>query len=377
MKTVCFIRQTAIYNDSRATKTIISLSKKYNVLVLGWDRVGDAREKIQGLFSGNVFLNFYDKHLQHGAGIKGIFKLLGFIKWVHKQVKNNCKNIDFIHACDLDAAVGCYKFAKKRKIPFIYDVYDYYIDAHYIPTILKNNVEKKEIDIINSSFSTIVCLESRKEQIKKANPARVCVIHNAPSSELTEISNECKGSHDIKHIMVVFVGVLSENRLLKEIVEELDIHPNVKLIIGGMGQLSQYIIDACKPNLEYIGEMQYKNVLKLESQSSVLFATYNPEIPNHKYSAPNKLYEAMALGKPIIVCKGMGIDVLVEQENIGRAIDYSAKGFFDAVNSLCNDKAEYDEMCRHTKELFKTKYSWDIMEERLFDLYDSAEKCIK
>ena len=53
MNTVAFIRTTNIYDDSRATKEITALSDAgYRVVVLGWDRNGEAEEKTMHLFAG-------------------------------------------------------------------------------------------------------------------------------------------------------------------------------------------------------------------------------------------------------------------------------------------------------------------------------------
>ena len=107
MKTILFVRQTAIYNDSRALKTIRTLSKEYRVIVLGWDRDGLARTNTKALFdTERVQCLFYEKRLKHGSGLKGIFKLWGFIRWTARQFKRYKSEISYVHACDLDGALG-------------------------------------------------------------------------------------------------------------------------------------------------------------------------------------------------------------------------------------------------------------------------------
>ena len=109
--------------------------------------------------------------------------------------------------------------------------------------------------------------------------------------------------------------------------------------------------------------MKYDEVLKLEDKCDILFATYNPDVPNHKYSAPNKVYEAMALGKPIVVCKDTGVDDIVVNNKIGFSIKYNAQEFYEVIKSI--DYKEYEEISSRCKILYKTKHSWDIMKERL------------
>ena len=157
MKTILFVRQTAIYNDSRALKTIRTLSKEYRVIVLGWDRDGLARTNTKALFdTERVQCLFYEKRLKHGSGLKGIFKLWGFIRWTARQFKRYKSEISYVHACDLDGALGVYKLAKQNNIPLVYDIYDYYIEAHTVPKIVRNTIEKREIAIINSVDTVIV-----------------------------------------------------------------------------------------------------------------------------------------------------------------------------------------------------------------------------
>ena len=53
--------------------------------------------------------------------------------------------------------------------------------------------------------------------------------------------------------------------------------------------------------------IDYESALELYAKCDLMFALYDPAIPNHRYSAPNKVYEAMLLGKPIIVAEGTGV----------------------------------------------------------------------
>ena len=107
--------------------------------------------------------------------------------------------------------------------------------------------------------------------------------------------------------------------------------------------------------------MKYDDVLDLENKCDILFATYNPEVPNHKYSAPNKVYEAMALGKPIIVCENTGIDELVKKEKIGFAIKYDAKEFIKIIKKIT--KEDYEKIQHYTQKIYNEKYSWLAMEK--------------
>ena len=143
-----------------------------------------------------------------------------------------------------------------------------------------------------------------------------------------------------------------------------------ELHVGGFGKYEKEFENASNEynNIYYYGSLKYNDVLNLEKDCDILFATYDPKIKNHKYSAPNKIYEAMALGKPIIVCYNTGIDQLIVSNSIGDAIDYDAKEFIKALKKY-NKKENIKDFEKRAKKLYFDKYSWNSMEKILISEY--------
>lgn len=353
-KKICYLRSTAIYNDSRATKEIDSYkNNNYDVLVIGWNRL---KEKIN--LDPSTYL-FFNKEAKYGAGIKNVLNIIKFNSWMYKILKKNLNEFDIIHACDFDTALVGYLISKKYNKRLIYDIYDYYVDCHNL-YFLKSIIEKLDIKIINYADTVLLCTEQRKLQISKAKPKNVVIIHNSPfklDNKKIERSNNDK-------ISVGYFGILQDDRLLIEISKEIIKKNNITFHIGGFGKYEQYFSDLSKKydNIKYYGKLKYADVLENEKKCDVLFATYNPKIKNHKYSAPNKVYEAMALNLPIIVCNNTGVDDIVKKEKIGLAINYDANEFIVAVEKIKNMTF------MGNRELFETKYSWNVMENRIIDI---------
>ena len=99
-------------------------------------------------------------------------------------------------------------------------------------------------------------------------------------------------------------------------------------------------------------------------------AIYDPMIGNHKYAAPNKFYEGLMLGKPLIMVKGTGMSEVVEKNNIGVLIDYNKAGVREGIRRLVNKKNEWDSISVKMKNIYEKRYSWNIMEKRLLKLYE-------
>jgi glycosyltransferase involved in cell wall biosynthesis len=100
-----------------------------------------------------------------------------------------------------------------------------------------------------------------------------------------------------------------------------------------------------------------------------MLAIYDPTFENHRFAAPNKFYESLMLGKPVIMARGTGMSEIVENNAIGELIEYSKEGFIDGVNRLIKRKDEWYLIGNRMKEIYRNQYCWDEMERRLIQLY--------
>lgn len=375
-KTIVLIRTTDFASDSRAKKTAVCLAKGgYKVIIFAWDRdLSKAPIEIFKFQKTEIIIYYFQRKCPNGSGLRSFSSLIKFMLWLKRKIKELHKEIYAIHSCDLDTGIVCKYNAKKYKIPLIYDIYDYYIDSHNsIPKILSSIIERLEISIINYADVTIVCNEARINQIKKSRPKSIIVIHNTPDISFLETVKK----ENIRFFNICYFGVLNDGRLIEEITSNFPYNDKLTLDIGGIGPLANKIEELSKTNknIKWWGKVPYETVLNVQKNCNLLFATYIPTNPNHRYSAPNKVYEAMALGIPVIVCNGTGIDELVNSEGIGLSIDYDVNRFFDAVNFLKNNSKACEEMGEKGKLAYNNKYSWSLMEKKLLELYGRVTKC--
>ena len=264
----------------------------------------------------------------------------------------------------------CSKMFEKK---FIYHVLDYYIEGHILSIKMLNPiVEFFEIRVINAAAVTIICTEKRREQISKASPRKLYVIHNTPDAMLQINESFILKSNNAK-TKIAYVGGLSRMRLLKETVEAVSQMNNVEMHVGGYGEYEAWIQDASNryENIFFYGKLEYSATLALENQCDIMIATYDPSIRNHKYSAPNKFYESIMLGKPIIMALDTGYDDVIHENDIGILAEYSKDGIMTAIEALVKRKRDWPAMSLRAKTLYDSKYSWNIMAGRIRNIYES------
>ncbi len=368
---IVFTRSSTIYDDSRSTKEICTfLDNGFHVIVLGWDRNGTAEAQCKALFAdyGNrISFRFYSGKADGGT----LQKVINRIKWGRwlKKTLSGIRNIDVIHACDYDTGATVRRVASKKNIKYVYDIFDYYVDAHQLPAVFKKYIEADEIRTINQAEVTIICTEERRAQIKKAKPKKVLVIHNSPDvKDLPEVAEE----YDY-----AYCGSLYNGRLIEEILSEYTAHDRLKFVFAGYGQYSDIAgkLASKYDTFMYLGSIPYAQVLDLEKKSKVISAIYEPTNRNHQLCAPNKFYEALSLGKAVIVCRGTGIDRIVEKYKIGCVINYSAEEFYKVLEYLLEHDEIRKQMGATGRKLYEDKYRWSIMRDKLMDEYKIICKC--
>ena len=378
---VVMLRTHGINPDPRCEKELNSmlLVPGLAVSAVAWDRNSNIKKQCASLHlsNGTVPIIRFGVPASWGGGMKVNFLPMLKFEWkLFWWLIKNTKEYDCVHACDLltglPALLPCKIFHKK----IVYDIFDYYAATTHGPQRLLNLFAKLEDFVINHSDVTIICSEKRMEQISQASPKKLVVLHNAPSREQLEVpidgvTVKSKGL-SVDRVKIIYVGNLVEDRFILKALSLADSIPNVEFHIGGMGALEDVVarIAQEKENVFFYGKMKYSDVISLENQGDILLALYDPALPNHRYAAPNKFYEALALGKPLIMFHNTGMDDIVMANNIGAVCDATEKGIYSAIIELQSKRDVWAPMAEKMKALFDEEYSWNIMEKRLMSLYE-------
>ena len=369
MLKILLIRSNHVHPEPKVEKEAKTLGDNgYSVNVLAWDRSGE--------YPKNENRETYTiKRIKLKASYgkpELVFKLI--IWSIHELIYLIKSDFDIVHAIDLDTLIPAAIISKIKKKPLIYDCADFYADSlpENVPSILRKFIAK--IEIFFSKFADFVILvdESRKKQFRnKLN--NTIIINNTPM----EIDYQrIKSSKKNKNFVIFYAGMLHKNRGLNKLIEATKSLNDINLVIAGYdvgyGGLSERFISA--PNATFLGKIPHDEVIKRTIESDLIFALYDPKIPNHIYASPNKLFEAMMCGKPILTNYGTSMAEIVRNEDCGVLADYeNVEGIKDAIIQLKNNPKLRETLGKNGLKAYKTTYNWNIMEKRLLNIY----KCLK
>ncbi|MEI7792453.1 MAG: glycosyltransferase [Candidatus Berkelbacteria bacterium] len=165
-------------------------------------------------------------------------------------------------------------------------------------------------------------------------------------------------------------GLLSEDRLIREIISFFISNKELFLEIAGRGPLENFVAQMADTyaNISFIGFVDNETVIKKSASSNAIFAFYDTSITNNVYACPNKLFEAMILGKPLITNKGTALAKFVKEKHIGYIIDPSPDKIGEILKILARDNVAIENIKLIDSEL-SAKYSWQTMEKIMVNSY--------
>jgi len=367
---VIMIRSNAINPDVRLEKEATSLAEAgYTVKLLGWDRDGHAprTERRAGYSIQRIPLQ------AHYGGRKVFFYLPIYWMIVFFQLLN--EEWDIVHAADFDTYPPALLAAKIKRKRIIYDIFDFYADLVPLPKSLRNCVAYLDTFLMRFADALIIVDPSRLKQIGRAESLRVTILFNTP--EDLDTSSKNFQTPEGSPFMILFAGILIPGRDFESIVEAGKEIDDIHITFAGFGPLTERVKSLGNqfPYVTFIGTIPHSEVIQRTLQSDLLFAFYDPGIPNNRYSSPNKLFEAMMCGKPILVNDGTSMAEIVREENCGIVVPYGdVNAIRHAIMRLKDDPQLGKQLGANGRRAYEQKYSWAIMKERQLALYKKIQR---
>jgi len=344
-------------------------SAGYPVRTLGWDRT--AALPLQETSAGWEIIRLPIR-ADFGHGMGNLPQLMRWQWGLWRWLVRHSQEYDLIHACDFDTVLPAMLAKILWGKPVIYDIFDFYADhLRHTPGWIKSLIRRMDLWAINHADTVILADDSRREQISGAHPRRLTVLYNSPE----DVAGTMKGEGlrpPGSRLHIAYIGLLQVERGLLEMLEVLRRHPEWSFALAGFGGDEEHILSIAKrlPNVTWHGRIPYERALLLSASADVLFATYDPAIPNHRYSSPNKIFEAMMLGKPTLVAGGTNMDRTIRQTDCGLVVKYGDVEELEAVLSrLADDPALRLRLGENGRRAYEATYDWQLMRQRLLALY--------
>lgn len=239
-------------------------------------------------------------------------------------------NPDVLYCDGFDSLLIACKYKNKKDVKLIYEVADLregFIEKpksfkKKIAVRLLSQIEKKSFE--NISYLVLTSMKFFDAHYNKLiSKKRVIYAPNIPDfSAFSNYNHKSNGDFTI--------GFIGGIRYLKQMKMLVDAAGNIgcKVIFAGAGGTSteyEEIIKYCenKPNVSFTGRYDYQmQIASLYGEIDCVYAVYDASNPNVRIALPNKLYEAVYCGLPLIVAKNTYLSEIVDKYGIGYSVDY-------------------------------------------------------
>jgi glycosyltransferase involved in cell wall biosynthesis len=179
-----------------------------------------------------------------------------------------------------------------------------------------------------------------------------------------------------KKCQVTYVGGISRNRGILQVVKAMErVQSGVRLKLAGQfGNIVDEESAHSEPGwrrVDALGTLGRGEVKGLLGCSVGGLVTFLPS-PNHIDAQPNKMFEYMSAGVPVIGSSFPLWKQIIDGNQCGICVDPLApEAIAEAINYLVSHPEEAEKMGRNGQKAVQERYNWNIEEQKLFDLYHS------
>lgn len=364
--TVAYLRSHSYENDGRLARYLkICKDENIDFMVFDWERTGRSDTIVDC-----DWRKPFNYKAKTGSGLKNLFGLFLFNLYLVWQLIKLRNEYNFVHAADLDTLIPALIVSKIFNKPFAFDIYDKYSASRKMPCFMSKVfdwIEFKGIEIADYVIIPHICrLEQFKiKQLKLKNEIKI--FENIPL--MAGLGAEKKNEIDLNvkewmsfmrefKICLVYVGILeAKHRGLENLIKAVSSTPNIGLLVAGSGELSDYMQKASvnHKNIFYVGRVSPINAHDILNQASIHVGFYYTTIPNHLYAAPNKYYEHLFYGKPMLTNEGIPPASLVVKYDTGYVIEQSLQSMLDFLNNINVDELKAKSI--RARKIWDDKYA--------------------
>ena len=328
----------------------------HEATVLTWDR--DLSRTVEEQRSGCRLIRYGCFRCPSGS-LRTYAGLLLWQLWLFRKLLFGAS--DVVHACDITCAPACRLATWLRGARFVYDVRDPVAVSFNWPGSLKGLLGLAERALTNLADAVIVPDENRVEYLGGAarSPGRLVVLYNAPEDRPDLVGAD--GRDPVAPLRLNLCGYLHPTRGVSMALELARECEQVELDVVGRPRdeaMRQSITST--PRVRFHGQVPLRESQRLMSTADAVLVLYDPSVEVNRVACPNKLFEAMMLGKPVITNAGTAVAEFAEREGVGFVVDYGDIGaLVECVRRALSEEHPLADMSKRARRLFEERYNWD------------------
>lgn len=279
---------------------------------------------------------------------------------------------------DLDTLPANYLVSKIKGLKLVYDSHEYFTEVPELVTRPKVQKIWQNIEqwIFPNLKNVITVSQQIADEYTKKYNVDVTVIRNLPIK--ATIFYPVKNIKKEGSKLIIYQGSVNVNRGIEPLVEAMQFIENAQLYIIGDGDVFENIVAKVldlklQNKVTLLGKIPFEQLPNFTHQADLGVSLEENVGLNYKYALPNKLFDYINAGVPVLTSNLPEMEAVVAKYYVGETIStFTATTIAEKINGLLNDNEKlslYAANCLKVKE----KLCWENEEEKLYDFVNKIK----
>lgn len=319
----------------------------------------------------------YHCHRMHLVNMKGplFYAEFNFRLFFRLLFEKN----DLIIANDLDTLPACRLVSILKRIPITYDSHEFYTETPEL--ISRPSTRAVWLWFEKLIFPHLKWVFTVNESIALAYEERygvkVSVVKNmprfnppAPKIALREIGLPS----DLPLLLLQGAGI-NIDRGAEELLLAMQYIDCAQLLIVGNGDVIEKL-KSMREKMELdskvtiLPRIPYDRLRQITATATIGITIDKDTNPNYRFSLPNKLFDYIQAGTPVLASRLPEVEKVVSEYNVGGFINsHDPKHIAERIKEIINDKTQLN-LWRNNCLLAAKKLNWEAQEPELIKVYE-------
>lgn len=320
----------------------------------------------------------------------GALKFPFYFNFWRRFVKGIVRNhiIDVIHVHDLPLSRVGLEIKDELGIKLVIDLHENWpallkVSTHantFLGKLLSSEKQWRQYEgeSVRKADAIITVIDEMKDRISETGVSsnKIVVLENTPRVN-TVIDLKYERNED--YFTLLYVGGISYHRGLQFVIEGIKLlapEIPVRLWIAGNGKYSGILKEqvsrlSLEDRVEFFGLLPKEKIEELMKKSDLgLIPHLRSEQSDN--SSPNKLYEYMSSGLPVLASDCISVKRIIWETQSGLTYIFdSPSDFANAVKILYTDPEKLNKNAANGKKAIREKYNWEAGSDVLVKLYST------
>jgi glycosyltransferase involved in cell wall biosynthesis len=299
---------------------------------------------------------------------------------------------DILHAHDTNALVPVTLVAARLRRPFVYDAHDLWTErprrerGRLYWALSQAWFRLVERLCIPRAAATITVSPPIVEHLRsRFGLQRVALVANYPDWTGAVAPRDLRAlpgaeALDPQLPVALYLGGLMAGRGLEELIDAVGLVPEVQLVLLGEGvhanRLRARVIErGLSSRIHFLPPVASDDVVEVAASADLGVSPIVDSCLNYRYSLPNKLFQYLAAGVPVVASDFPQVRDVVEGSGAGIVVDTSdPRRIADGIRLVLADPAEARRMGARGREAVAERFNWDASARNLLEVYRALPK---